>query len=278
MPGRVRAAARTARKAQRPVSLEPAVSHGDQRVLEPDSRRRAAALARRRGTARRAGAAATIGRSPRGGHHVATAGAGACVSARRGAHRRRDRTTLELAAGPGRRRRCDQRPRAVPDDLSPDAERQRDAGRRGVAHAGDLLRVGYVSAGSATASSSRSTAAASSRFTCRRPAASRPACGRRGVLLDQAYELDDAPAWEGFYFVTATQPFAVETIRDAARRAGGTTGARRRSVAAAGRFHPGALLDPERGQAVMNSMLLASHCSRCCRSARPPNHASSDSR
>ena len=39
------------------------------------------------------------------------------------------------------------------------------------------------------------------------------------VLLDQAYELDDAPGWERFYFVTAETSFAVQPVMDAARRA-----------------------------------------------------------
>jgi hypothetical protein len=40
------------------------------------------------------------------------------------------------------------------------------------------------------------------------------------VPLPQAYELDDAPAFERFYMVTADEPFAVETVVDAIRRAG----------------------------------------------------------
>ena len=39
------------------------------------------------------------------------------------------------------------------------------------------------------------------------------------VLLDQAYELDDAPRWDRFYFVTGETSFAVQPIMDAARRA-----------------------------------------------------------
>jgi hypothetical protein len=39
------------------------------------------------------------------------------------------------------------------------------------------------------------------------------------VLLAQAYELDDAPAWERFFFVTADEPFDVAAVEDAARRA-----------------------------------------------------------
>ncbi len=38
------------------------------------------------------------------------------------------------------------------------------------------------------------------------------------VLLDQSYELDDAPRWERFYFVTGSEPFAVAPVLDAARR------------------------------------------------------------
>jgi len=39
------------------------------------------------------------------------------------------------------------------------------------------------------------------------------------VLLDAAYELDEAPRVERFYFVTAREPFAAEPVVSAARRA-----------------------------------------------------------
>jgi len=90
------------------------------------------------------------------------------------------------------------------------------------AHGGDLLRVGYVSAGQRygviLSIDGRGVVTLHLPTTGDAAASLRPG---ELVLLDQAYELDDAPAWEGFYFVTADQPFAVETIRDAARRAGG---------------------------------------------------------
>jgi hypothetical protein len=38
------------------------------------------------------------------------------------------------------------------------------------------------------------------------------------VLLDNAYELDDAPRWECFYFVTALKPFDVQPVVEAAKR------------------------------------------------------------
>jgi hypothetical protein len=39
------------------------------------------------------------------------------------------------------------------------------------------------------------------------------------VLLDQAYELDDAPRWERFYFVAGESPFDVAPVMQAARDA-----------------------------------------------------------
>ncbi len=42
--------------------------------------------------------------------------------------------------------------------------------------------------------------------------------------LGSSYRLDDAPRFEAFYFVTAGEPFALEPVLEAARRAAGTTG------------------------------------------------------
>jgi hypothetical protein len=39
------------------------------------------------------------------------------------------------------------------------------------------------------------------------------------VLLDQAYELDDAPRWERFYFVTGDAAFDAAPVLQAARDA-----------------------------------------------------------
>jgi hypothetical protein len=39
------------------------------------------------------------------------------------------------------------------------------------------------------------------------------------VLLDQSYELDDAPRWERFYLITGTSRFAVGAVLDAAAQA-----------------------------------------------------------
>lgn len=44
----------------------------------------------------------------------------------------------------------------------------------------------------------------------------------RAVPLSHAYELDDAPSFERFFFLTSEAPFSLEEILEAARRAGPT--------------------------------------------------------
>ena len=90
-----------------------------------------------------------------------------------------------------------------------------------VARPGDLLRLGYTAAGTcATASSCRSTGAERSRFICLRTGRARLRSDAAAhVLLDQAYELDDAPSWERFYFVTGDTAFESRRSVEAARRA-----------------------------------------------------------
>jgi len=89
-----------------------------------------------------------------------------------------------------------------------------------VARAGDLLRLGYASAGRGygVILSIDGRGVVTQHLP---PDGPRAASLRSGgtVLLDQAYELDDAPAWECFYFVTADHAFDVGPIMDAARRA-----------------------------------------------------------
>lgn len=88
------------------------------------------------------------------------------------------------------------------------------------ARAGDLLRVGYISAGRGygviLSIDGRGV------VTLHLPPEGTRAATLRGggtILLDRAYELDDAPAWERFYFVTADHPFDVPPIVEAARHA-----------------------------------------------------------
>jgi hypothetical protein len=89
-----------------------------------------------------------------------------------------------------------------------------------VARAGDLLRLGYVSAGRTHGLilSIDGRGIVTRHLPLSGPRAA--ALGAGGLnLLDEAYELDDAPMWERFYFVTAEDPFDVEPILEAARRA-----------------------------------------------------------
>jgi hypothetical protein len=92
-----------------------------------------------------------------------------------------------------------------------------------IARAGDLLRVGYTSAGRpyGLILSIDGRGAVTLHL---------PPAGDRAValvpgkttLLDAAYELDEAPRIERFYFVTGKEPFAAEPVislaRDAARQ------------------------------------------------------------
>jgi hypothetical protein len=89
-----------------------------------------------------------------------------------------------------------------------------------VARAGDLVRVGYRSAGHAYGVIF--SIDGRGHVTMHLP----PAGGRAAplgrettVLLDTAYELDDAPLWERFYFVASDAPFGVAPVVDAVRRA-----------------------------------------------------------
>jgi len=89
-----------------------------------------------------------------------------------------------------------------------------------VARTGDLLRIGYVAAGRGYGV----ILSIDGRGVVTRhlpPDGDRAApLGRGGAtLLDTSYELDDAPGWERFYFVTGDTPFAVAAVLDAARNA-----------------------------------------------------------
>jgi hypothetical protein len=89
-----------------------------------------------------------------------------------------------------------------------------------VARPGDLLRVGYRAAGKpyGLILSIDGRGAVTVHLP---PHADRAAALKRDatVLLDEAYELDDAPELERFYFITGDTPFAVAPIVDAARTA-----------------------------------------------------------
>jgi hypothetical protein len=89
-----------------------------------------------------------------------------------------------------------------------------------VAHAGDLIRLGYRAAG-------RSHGVIVSIDGAGAVTMQLPPNGNRAaplgtdamVLLDDAYELDDAPRWERFFFVAGDAPFDPALVLDAARSA-----------------------------------------------------------
>jgi hypothetical protein len=91
-----------------------------------------------------------------------------------------------------------------------------------IARSGDLLRLGYP----AVPQGYGVILSVDGRGTVTRHL---PANGARAALLghermnllDAAYELDDAPGWERFYFVTADSPFDVQPIASAARQLAG---------------------------------------------------------
>jgi hypothetical protein len=89
-----------------------------------------------------------------------------------------------------------------------------------VAHAGDLIRVGYRSAGH-TYGVIVSIDGAGAVTMHLPPTGTRAAAlkSEPTVLLDQAYELDDAPQWERFYFVAGDAAFDAAPIVEAARDA-----------------------------------------------------------
>ena len=116
----------------------------------------------------------------------------------------------------------DSRPKGVKPTLA--VYRRTDRGSEtmadgAIARAGDLLRLGYPAVpqvyGAILSVDGRGT------ITRHLPAngarAALLAHGRLN-LLDAAYELDDAPGWERFYFVTADTEFDLEPIVTAVRQ------------------------------------------------------------
>ena len=89
-----------------------------------------------------------------------------------------------------------------------------------VARPGDLLRLGYTAAGRAYGVIVSIDGRGAVTLHLPPKGTHAASLGLSGqVLLDQAYELDDAPNWERFYFVTGDTAFDVAPILEAARRA-----------------------------------------------------------
>ena len=90
-----------------------------------------------------------------------------------------------------------------------------------VVRPGDLLRVGYASAGKSYGVILSIDGAGAVTLHLPRGGDEAPSLAPGGItLLDSSYELDEAPRIERFYFVTGTQPFHVAPVLAAARRAG----------------------------------------------------------
>ena len=89
---------------------------------------------------------------------------------------------------------------------------------------GDLIRVGYRAAGHAFGVIVSTDGRGS--VTQHLPRSGGQAAALEAgatVLLDFSYELDDAPRWERFYLITGDEAFALEPVKQAARRVA-TTG------------------------------------------------------
>ncbi len=100
---------------------------------------------------------------------------------------------------------------------TPHGSEQLDEGA--VAHQGDVIRIGYRV--SDTAFGMIASVDGRGVVTLHYPAGTPRATPLRGgevVLLDQAYELDDAPKWERFYIITGATEFDVAPIVDAIAR------------------------------------------------------------
>lgn len=106
---------------------------------------------------------------------------------------------------------------------TPNGSEQLDEGA--VARQGDVIRIGYKVSDAAFGM----IASVDGRgvVTLHHPDAQRSTRLRGGevVLLDQAYELDDAPNWERFYIITGTTEFDVAPIVDAIARLAAANGA-----------------------------------------------------
>jgi hypothetical protein len=93
-----------------------------------------------------------------------------------------------------------------------------------VAHKGDLIRVGYRAEGRSYGAIVSIDGGGS--VTMHLPPAGERAAPLKHeptVLLEEAYELDDAPLWERFYFIAGDAPFDIAAVMQAARDAAART-------------------------------------------------------
>ena len=99
-------------------------------------------------------------------------------------------------------------------------ERSEELTRGATARQGDQIRIGYRAAGHAYGAIVSIDGRGNLTQHLPRSGDRAAALRRSGtVYLDFAYELDDAPRWEVFYFVTSDAPFDLEPVRRAVVRA-----------------------------------------------------------
>lgn len=126
------------------------------------------------------------------------------------------------------------------------AERLREGAQ---VRAGDTLQLGYVAAGAAYGAvvsvDGRGAVTVHLPEHGGRAAALEPGKTGSAVSLPSAYQLDDAPAFERFFFVTAPAPFEVAQVRQAAER-----------LVASGAARDGALPLPAGGQWTQSSLVV----------------------
>ena len=129
------------------------------------------------------------------------------------------------SASAGRARRTHQGPAAGLSLFRKTANGSETLADGDVAREGDVIRIGYHAVGRRYGVIvSLDGRGGVTRHLPERGATAAPLAPSEVVLLAHAYELDDAPAWERFFFVTADAPF-----RSRPSRSGAAAGRRRRA-------------------------------------------------
>jgi hypothetical protein len=117
------------------------------------------------------------------------------------------------------------------------------------ARAGDVVRLGYRAAGPRYgALFSIDGRGVLTRHLPKAGNLAVPLRAGETVLLDQAYELDDAPRFERFYLVASGAPFELEAVLGAARRAAASHGRTSSALALPDGFEQSTLLLDKEGR------------------------------
>ena len=97
---------------------------------------------------------------------------------------------------------------------------------------GDVLQLGYVAAGAryGVIASLDGRGHATLHFPAESELSTRLSTDGGAILLDEAYELDDAPTFERFFFVTSNEPLDAARVLEALHRLGEQSDAGLRGV------------------------------------------------